>query len=58
MPWDNGVNKKAHIYAIAATALVEQFPVIEAVEWAALMASLPQTGIYRSSLYFAFRTYS
>ncbi len=39
------VNKNAVIYAVAATILVEQFPVTEPVEWAALMASLPQTGI-------------
>ena len=37
MPWDNSLNKNAHIYAVAATALVEQFPVAETVEWAALI---------------------
>ena len=32
MPWDKSVNKNAHIHAIAATILVEQFPVTETVE--------------------------
>ena len=50
MPWDNSVNKNAHIHAIAATAPVEQFPVTYKVEWAALMASLLQTGIYKINL--------
>ena len=50
MPWDNSVNKNAIIYAVAATVLVEQFPVTETVEWAALMATLMQTGIYKSVL--------
>ena len=49
MPWDNRVNKKTHIHAIAATVLVEQFPVTESVEWATLMASLPLIGIYREN---------
>ena len=33
----NSVNKNAVIYSIAATVLVEQFPVTETVEWAALI---------------------
>ena len=37
MPWDNSLNKNVHIYAGAATALVEQVPVAETVEWAALI---------------------
>jgi hypothetical protein len=37
MPWDNSVNKKAHIHAVAATLLVEQFPLSEKVEWADLI---------------------
>ena len=45
MPWVGSANKNAHIYAIAATVLVEQFPVTETVEWAALMAAFPQAGI-------------
>jgi len=48
MPWNNSVNKMAHIHAVAATVLVEQFPLSKTVEWAALMASVPQTGIYVS----------
>ena len=37
MPWDNGVNKKAHIHADNSTVLVEQFPFSKMVEWAALI---------------------
>ena len=38
MPWVGSVNKKAHIHAVSATLLVEQFPLFKTVEWAALMA--------------------
>ena len=37
MPWDNGVNKTVSIYADYSSALVEQFPLSETVEWAALI---------------------
>ena len=47
MPWDNSVNKRAQICAVVTTTLVEQFPLSKTVEWAALMASLSQTGIYK-----------
>ena len=46
MPWDNSVNKNAIIYAVVTTVLMGQFPLSKTIEWAALMASLPQTGIY------------
>jgi len=37
MPWDNSVNKNAVICADYSHALVEQFPLSETVEWAALI---------------------
>ena len=50
MNWDNSMNKNAVINAAHTTVLVKQCPCAETVEWTALMASFPQTGIRQSFL--------
>ena len=44
MPWDNNVNKKAHIYAVAATIDVKNMPLISWVRTPGSISLSRQTG--------------
>ena len=45
MPWDNSVNKKAHIHAVAATIDVKNMPLISWVRTPGSITLSRQTGI-------------